>query len=79
MTVSEFNSLGEGEQHRVLFNTSVFIHSINKPIKHYVLYSLKNFYVEVIYNVGINKITSMKAFEEGMLLDKFAIAIQEEF
>jgi len=37
------------------------------------LYSLFKFFVEIEYNVSLNRILNLEAFEEGILLDKYWI------
>jgi hypothetical protein len=71
LSINDFNILTQHEQYDLVFTKGDFVNYYLKGATRYALYSLFKFFVEVEYNVSRNRIINLKAFEEGMLLDKY--------
>jgi hypothetical protein len=72
MTICEFNLLSETKQFDATFNQATFIYFKVIGVIRFALYALDKFFVEVEYNNSTNKITSLKSFKTGYLLDKYS-------
>ena len=71
ITLYEFNSLDEFEKGYALWEFGVFLSQRFEEEIGYNLYQLNNFYVEVMYNGGINAITKFTSFSTNTKLDPY--------
>lgn len=62
MRIEEFQNLPALKQQIILTDKGTSVHVVKNDSFGYVLYSVFNFYVEVIYNRATNTIFSMYAF-----------------
>jgi cell fate regulator YaaT (PSP1 superfamily) len=74
MTVQEFENLTEREQFAFTFNKGEFIDYWINANQRFVLYSVENFFVEVEYDSGENKIIKLVSFDgnNDMLVNKYS-------
>lgn len=72
MGIYEFNMLSEENQYDLVFTKGIFVDSIKNGNVKYVLYSVHMFWVEIIYEDSINKITGLKSFLAGEILNKYS-------
>lgn len=72
MTLKEFNELEPLKQYDLVFTKGDFLEYWIDDPKRYALYSVFKFYVEIEYHPVTNKISGLKAFEVGSLLDKYS-------
>lgn len=73
MSFHDFKNLLQHEQYDLVFTKGDFINYYLKGEIRYALYSLYTFFVEIEYNVSLNRILNLETFEEGLLLDKYWI------
>ena len=71
ITLYEFNSLDEFEKGSALWEYGVFLSQRFEEEIGYNLYQLNNFYVEVMYNGGINAITKFTSFSTITKLEPY--------
>ena len=72
MGIYEFNVLSEQNQYEIVFTKGTFVDSIINGNKKFVLYSVHMFWVEIMYEDSINKITGLKSFLSGDILNKYS-------
>lgn len=72
MGIYEFNALSEQNQYDIVFTKGTFIDYINNGNVKYVLYSVHMFWVEILYENSINKITGLNSFLSGGILNKYS-------
>lgn len=72
MGIYEFNALSEQNQYDIVFTKGTFIDYINNGNVKYVLYSVHMFWVEILYENSINKITGLNGFLSGDILNKYS-------
>ncbi|MDE3744007.1 hypothetical protein [Maribacter polysaccharolyticus] len=72
MHIDEFDILGENERYHLVFTEGNYIDHIIESDIRFVLFSLFLFWVEVSYDPLDNKITGMKSFATGPLLDRYS-------
>ncbi|SRX74749.1 hypothetical protein [Aequorivita antarctica] len=72
-SIIDFNKLNQHEQYDLVFSKGDFVNYYLKGEVRYALYSLCKSFVEVEFNVSRNRILNLRAFEEGLLLDKYWI------
>tara|TARA_R110001592_G_scaffold42009_2_gene136704 strand:+ start:2723 stop:2953 length:231 start_codon:yes stop_codon:yes gene_type:complete len=72
MTLYEFNSLSEHDKYDHVFTKGEFIDYKLKMEKHFALYAIDKFFVEIEYDKINNKIIGLKSFKTGELLDKYS-------
>jgi hypothetical protein len=72
MTLYEFNLLDINNQMETVNQQGVYLDNhINKNEK-FNLYAINMFFVEICYNSLENKISGIKSFKSGHLLDKYS-------
>jgi len=75
MTLYQFKTLDEEEQYNTVWNNGVFIAvRISKEDK-FLLYQIDGFYVELKYDVNINKIVELRSFGNVSRLEPYLINI----
>jgi hypothetical protein len=72
MELYDFNILTLNKQMEVVNQLGAFIDNRIEIKEHCNLYAIGMFYVEVVYNPSINKITKTRSFKTGYLLDKYS-------
>jgi len=72
MGIYEFNVLSEQNQYDIVFTKGTFVDSIQNGNVKFVLYSVHMFWVEIIYEESINKISGLKSFLTGEILNKYS-------
>lgn len=72
MGIYEFNMLSEENQYDLVFTKGTFVNSIKNGNVKYVLYSVHMFWVEIIYEDSIKKITGLKSFLAVEILNKYS-------
>lgn len=71
MTLYEFNSLDETEQHEAVWNHGVMVGDRIEGEHKIILYQLFSFYVELFYHVEHNVIRKLRSFSDTLLLDGY--------
>jgi len=72
MTLYEFNILYVNERMEAVNQYGIFIDNRVTKTERCNLYAIDMFFVEVCYNSIENKITEIKSFKSGHLLDKYS-------
>ena len=72
MTLYEFNRLNEEEQISTVWELGVFLDNHISETEMVSCYAIDLFFVECVYAVDKNKITEVRSFKSGPLLDKFS-------
>ena len=71
MTLKEFNNLNYNEKLFAVVDKCVFLENyVTVDIK-MNLYSVDNFYVELVYDSELNKVVEVRSFKSGIHLDKY--------
>ncbi len=70
--LNEFSALPDHEQCDIVLYIGEFLDTCVQGNKKNVLYAVDLFFVEVEYDIRINKITRNRAFVTGDLLDKYS-------
>lgn len=72
MGIYDFNILSNHEKYDTVFTKGQFVDSVKDGRISYVLYSLSNFWVEVMYDRPTNKILEIGSFISGDTLDRYS-------
>ena len=72
MTLYEYKMLSEDEHYDIVFSKGKFVDIVIEGNSKYVLYALKMFFVEVIWDIEKNEIIGKGQFVEGKSLDKYS-------
>ena len=72
MTLYEFNRLSEEEQIKTVWSIGIFLDNHISKTEMLSCYAIDLFFVECVYAVDKNKITEVRSFKSGPLLDKFS-------
>tara|TARA_R110002167_G_scaffold82618_1_gene225380 strand:+ start:6389 stop:6625 length:237 start_codon:yes stop_codon:yes gene_type:complete len=72
MGIYDFNILSDHEKYDTVFTKGQFVDSVREERINYVLYSLSNFWVEVMYDTPTNKILEIGSFIGGKTLDRYS-------
>lgn len=72
MTLYEFNLLDHTKQLETIYNDATFLDNHITKDARCNLYALGKFFVEITYNSDLNKVTDIKSFKTGYLLDKYS-------
>jgi hypothetical protein len=72
MTLYEFNLLDINNQMETVNKQGVYLDNHITKNEKFNLYAINMFFVEVCYNSLENKITGIKSFKSGHLLDKYS-------
>ena len=72
MTLYEFNLLDINNQMETVNQQGVYLDNHITKIEKFNLYAINMFFVEVCYNSLENKISGIKSFKSGHLLDKYS-------
>lgn len=72
MTLYEYKMLLEDEQYDTVFSKGKFLDIVLEGNSKYVLYAIDKFFVEVIYDLGQDKIIGKGQFVLGDSLDKYS-------
>jgi hypothetical protein len=72
MTLYEFNLLDINNQMETVNQQGVYLDNHITKTEKFNLYAINMFFVEVCYNSIENKISGIKSFNSGNLLDKYS-------
>jgi hypothetical protein len=72
MKLYEFNLLDINNQMETVNQQGVYLDNYITKSKKFNLYAINMFFVEVCYNSLENKISVIKSFKSGLLLDKYS-------
>ena len=72
MTLYEFNLLDINNQMETVNQQGVYLDNHITKTEKFNLYAINMFFVEVCYNSIENKISGIKSFKSGNLLDKYS-------
>jgi len=72
MKLYEFNGLDLNNQMETVNQQGVYLDNHINKYEKYNLYAINMFFVEVCYNSLENKISGIKSFKSGHLLDKYS-------
>ena len=72
MTLYEFNLLDINNQMEAVNQQGVYLDNHITKDEKFNLYAINMFFVEVCYNSLENKITNIKTFKSGHLLDRYS-------
>jgi hypothetical protein len=72
MTLYEFNLLDINNQMQTVNQEGVYLDNHITKNEKFNLYAINMFFVEVCYNSLENKISGIKSFKSGHLLDKYS-------
>jgi hypothetical protein len=72
MTLYEFNLLDINNQMEAVNQQGVYLDNHITKDEKFNLYAINMFFVEVCYNSLENKITNIKTFKSGYLLDRYS-------
>jgi hypothetical protein len=72
MTLYEFNLLDINNQMETVNQQGVYLDNHITKDEKFNLYAINMFFVEVCYNSIENKISGIKSFKSGHLLDKYS-------
>jgi len=71
MRLEEFNTLSFDDKLFKVVDEGTFLENFVTPEIRINLYSVHNFYVELVYNGEENKIEEVRCFNHGVHLDKY--------
>ena len=72
MTLYEFNLLDINNQMETVNQLGIYLDNHITKNEKFNLYAIDMFFVEVCYNSLENKITNIKTFKSGYLLDRYS-------
>lgn len=72
MTLYNFNKLDLNDRMEVVNQLGIYLDTYTELNKRCLLYSIDMFFVEVVYNINLNKIIEINSFKTGYLLDKYS-------
>jgi hypothetical protein len=72
MTLYEFNGLDINNQMETVNQRGIYLDNHITKDEKFNLYAINMFFVEVCYNSLENKISSIKSFKSGHLLDRYS-------
>ena len=79
MTLYEFNLLDINNQMETINQQGVYLDNHITKDEKFNLYAINMFFVEVCYNSIENKISGIKSFKSGHLLDKYSNLLSNQF
>jgi hypothetical protein len=79
MTLYEFNLLDINNQMETVNQQGVYLDNHITKDEKFNLYAINMFFVEVCYNSLENKISGIKSFKSGHLLDKYSNLSSNQF
>jgi hypothetical protein len=72
MTLYEFNGLDLNNQIETVNQRGIYLDNHITKTEKFNLYAINMFFVEVCYNLLENKISGIKSFKSGNLLDRYS-------
>lgn len=72
MTLYEFNLSDINSKMEVISKKGIYLDNHIAKIERFNLYAIDLFFAEVCYNAIKNKITKVKSFKSGYLLDRYS-------
>jgi len=72
MTLYEFRMLNEDDQLTTVLDKGIFLENYITKTEKINCYAIDMFFVEVVYDAKLNKITEVRCFKEGHLLEKYS-------
>jgi hypothetical protein len=79
VTLYEFNLLDINNHMETVNQQGVYLDSHITKYEKFNLYAINMFFVEVCYNSLENKISGIKSFKSGHLLDKYSNLLSNQF
>ena len=79
MTLYNFNVLELNEKMQVVNEQGKYLDNFITENLNFNLYAIDMFFVEVEYNKQLNKITKIKSFKGGYLLDRYSNLSNNQF
>jgi hypothetical protein len=79
MTLYEFNGLDLNNQMETVNQHGIYLDNHITKDEKFNLYAINMFFVEVCYNSIENKISGIKSFKSGNLLDKYSNLCSNQF
>jgi len=71
MTLYQFKTLDEEEQYNTVWNNGVLIAGRTSKEDKFLLYQIDGFYVELKYDVDMNKTVELRSFDNLSRLDPY--------
>lgn len=71
MKLYEFLLLDEQKQYQSVWDQGTFINQVVTTELTFMLYSINDFYVEIHYDRGLNKVVGKQPFKQGVYLEKY--------
>jgi len=72
MTLYEFRMLNDDDQLTAVWDKGIFLENYITKTEKINCYAIDMFFVEVVYEAKQNKITEVRCFKEGHLLEKYS-------
>ena len=72
MTLYEFNALELNDQMEAVNQLGTFLDNYIGNGERCNCYAIDKFFVEVVYDAEHNRITELRSFKTGLLLDKYS-------
>ena len=79
MTLYEFNLMNDKDKLATVWELGVFLDNHISKIEMLSCYAIDMFFVELVYDVDTNKVTTIRSFKSGSCLDKYAPDIESYF
>jgi hypothetical protein len=79
MTLYEFNALDINNQMETVNQRGIYLDNHITKDEKFNLYAINMFFVEVCYNSLDNKISGIKSFKSGHLLDRYSNLSNNQF
>ena len=79
MSLYEFRMLNDDDQLTAVWDKGIFLENYLSETEKINCYAINMFFVEVVYDAKQNKITEVRCFKEGHLLEKYSPNFKTEF
>jgi len=79
MTLYEFRLLNDDDQLKAVWDKGIFLENHITKTEKINCYAIDMFFAEVVYDAKQNKITEVRCFKEGHLLEKYSPNFKTEF
>ncbi|MFP4024489.1 MAG: hypothetical protein ACLFVR_08170 [Thiohalospira sp.] len=71
MTIEEFNNMPQAEQGMAIITEGKHITQIKKAGHLYNLYTINDFFIEIVYAISTNEITRIEALTDLSKIDQY--------
>ncbi|WP_282069203.1 hypothetical protein [Olleya namhaensis] len=72
MTLYEYNALDLNNRMEIVNNKGTYLDTHAELTERCLLYAIDMFFVEVVYDIELNKIIDIHSFKTGHLLNKYS-------